>query len=157
MFNINLKTHERTHTRGNPYSCSQCNYKCSTSRVWKNIACGRFGNKVFKWHNSNCWQHIAGNNNNWRAKDSGVSIWSARQAVDCQVSEAYLASKICVILHAFSDQNVILCGYEQLNGFHFGLDFHVSLDQQDLRILSFIKSSWMVFHFCADFHVSLDQ
>ena len=83
----------------------------------KNKACGRFGNKVLKWHNSIRWQHIAGNNNNWRTKDSGVSIWLARQAVDCQVSEAYL-SKICVFLHAF-----------------FRPKCHSSVD----------KSSWMVY------------
>ena len=41
--------------------------------------------------------------------------------------------------------------------FSFWSWFSLSLDQQDSRILSFIKSSRMVFNFCADFHVSLDQ
>ena len=44
----------------------------------------------------------------------------------------------------------------QLKGFCFGPYFHVSLDQQDLQIWSNIKSSQMVFHFGLDFHVSLD-
>ena len=38
--------------------------------------------------------------------------------------------------------------------FHFGANFHVSLDQQDLQIWSHIKSS---FHFGLDFHVSSDS
>ena len=102
------------------------------------MACGTFGKNILKWLNNICRQHIASNSKQQqlapkRKRFRKESIWSARQAVDCQVRETYLTSEISVFLHDFSDQNVILCG-EQLNGFHFGLYFYVSLDQQDSRI-----------------------
>ena len=113
-----LKTHERTHTGGNPFSCSQCNYKCSTSSVWKHgwthtgdflrIFCNGMWN-VWEKHIQMAQQYLETTHSKQqqqpkRKRFRSESIWSARQAVDCQVSETYLTSKICVFLHDFSDQ-----------------------------------------------------
>ena len=79
------------------------------------IACGTFGKNIFKWLNNICRQHIASNSKQQqlapkRKRFRKESIWSACQAVDCQVRETYLTNEISVFLHDFSDQNVILCG-----------------------------------------------